>query len=159
MTFAIRPAVAEDAPSIHRLIVELATYERAPESVTSTVADIAAALFGAKPAAYCHVAEADREVVGIAVWFLNFSTWTGRHGIYLEDLYVTPDRRGSGIGKALLRTLATTCVERGYTRLEWAVLDWNTPSIEFYKSLGAVSMDEWDIFRLDGDALTGFDSC
>lgn len=158
MSFSIRPAVAADAAAIHELIVELAAYERAPEAVTSTSPDITAALFGESPAAFGHVAEVDGRVVGIAVWFLNFSTWTGRHGIYLEDLYVTPEQRGSGIGKALLKTLSCICVERGYTRLEWAVLDWNTPAIEFYESMGAHAMREWDIYRLDGDALAGFGS-
>jgi GNAT superfamily N-acetyltransferase len=102
------------------------------------------------------VAGADGEprVVGCAIWFLSFSTWTGRNGIWLEDLYVTPDQRGSGLGQALLATLAEICVERGYTRLEWMVLDWNEPSIGFYRSIGAESMDEWTRFRLDGDALS-----
>jgi GNAT superfamily N-acetyltransferase len=96
------------------------------------------------------------EVVGIALWFLNFSTWRGTHGIYLEDLYVQPQHRGAGLGKELLRTLAAVCVERGYSRLEWSVLDWNTPSIEFYKAAGAVPLDEWTVFRLTDDALTDF---
>ena len=153
MSFAIRAAVADDAAAIHQLIVELATYEREPESVTSTISDVTRSLFCDHPAVFGHVAEVDGEIVAIAIWFLNYSTWTGRHGVYLEDLFVRPEQRGSGIGKALLQTLATTCVERGYTRLEWAVLDWNTPSIEFYLALGAKRMEEWDIFRLDGSAL------
>ena len=112
------------------------------------------ALFG-------HVAVADDgahpgEVVGMALWFLNFSTWRGTHGIYLEDLYVSPRHRGAGLGKELLRTLAAVCVERGYSRLEWSVLDWNTPSIEFYRAAGAVPMDGWTVFRLTDDALTDF---
>jgi GNAT superfamily N-acetyltransferase len=102
------------------------------------------------------VAEVDGRVVGTALWFLNFSTWRGTHGIYLEDLYVQPQHRGAGLGKELLRTLAAVCVERGYSRLEWSVLDWNTPSIEFYKAAGAVPLDEWTVFRLTDDALTDF---
>ena len=105
------------------------------------------------PATFAHVAEVDGEVVGCAVWFLSFSTSTGTHGIWLEDLYVTPGRRGSGLGQELLRTLAEVCVERGYSRLEWSVLDWNAPSIGFYESIGAVAQDEWTRFRLDGGAL------
>ena len=158
MTYSIRPAVPADAEAIHGLIVELATYEREPDAVTSTVDDVTESVFGEQPAVYAFVAEVDNEVVGIAIWFLNYSTWTGKHGIYLEDLFVRPEHRGSGIGKALLQKLAATCIAQGYSRLEWAVLDWNTPSIEFYRSMGARSMDEWDIFRLDGEALATFGS-
>ncbi|MGY1886893.1 GNAT family N-acetyltransferase, partial [Blastococcus sp. SYSU DS0753] len=100
----------------------------------------------------------DGQVVGMALWFLNFSTWRGTHGIYLEDLYVQPRHRGTGLGKELLRTLAAVCVERGYSRLEWSVLDWNTPSIDFYRAAGAVPMDEWTVFRLTDDALASFAS-
>lgn len=112
------------------------------------------ALFGESISLYGHVVEVDGLVVGFAVWFRNFSTWRGRHGIYLEDLFVAPEHRGSGIGKALLAALAHECVTKGYPRLEWWVLDWNAPSIAFYRSLGAVAMDEWTVFRLTGDALT-----
>lgn len=112
------------------------------------------ALFGERVSLYGHVAEVDGNVVGFAVWFKNFSTWRGRHGIYLEDLFVAPEHRGSGIGKALLATLARECVTHGYPRLEWWVLNWNEPSIAFYRSLGAVAMDEWTVFRLTDQALS-----
>ncbi|MEY9213660.1 GNAT family N-acetyltransferase [Thermobifida halotolerans] len=154
----IRPARPEDVPVITRLVRDLAEYEREPEAATATEEDLATALFGAHPAVFAHVAEHTAEngstvVAGMALWFRNFSTWTGRHGIYLEDLYVRPEFRGLGYGRALLTELARVCVERGYTRLEWSVLDWNTPSIEFYRALGAVAMDEWTVYRLDGRAL------
>jgi GNAT superfamily N-acetyltransferase len=149
----IRPAQPDDVPEIHRLIRALAEYERSLDSVTATEEDLRRALFGAQPAVFAHVAEHEGTVVGFALWFLNFSTWTGQHGIHLEDLFVGKELRGSGYGKALLTELARLCVERGYQRLEWVVLDWNTPSIEFYKSLGAQPMEEWDTFRLSGPAL------
>ena len=137
---------------------ELAEYERAAEHCLLTGDQLRAALFGPAPALFGHVAEVaegdgQRAVVGCALWFLNFSTWRGVHGLYLEDLYVQPAHRGGGIGRALLARLAAVCVERGLARLEWAVLDWNTPSIGFYRTLGAVPMDEWTVFRLDGAAL------
>ncbi|HVS67520.1 MAG TPA: GNAT family N-acetyltransferase [Mycobacteriales bacterium] len=150
---AIRTARVDDVPVIVSLIRELADYEREPDAVEATESDIRAALFGETPAAFCHVAEHDGEVVGFALWFLNFSTWKGRHGIYLEDLFVRPAARGTGLGKALLTTLIDLARERGYGRVEWSVLDWNTPAIEFYNSLGARPMDEWTVWRLDGDAL------
>lgn len=112
-----------------------------------------AALFGEHVSLYAHVAEVDGDVVGFAVWFRNFSTWRGRHGIYLEDLFVAPEHRGSGLGKSLLAELARECETKGYARLEWWVLNWNEPSIAFYRSLGAVAMDEWTVFRLTGRAL------
>lgn len=154
----IRPALPSDVPEIHRLVCDLAEYERAREQVEATPEHLHEALFGPHAAAYAHVAEiaepgGGARVVGFALWFLNFSTWTGRHGIYLEDLYVRPEFRGGGHGRALLTELARICVERGYRRLEWSVLDWNEPSIGFYKSLGAVPMDEWTVYRLTGDAL------
>jgi GNAT superfamily N-acetyltransferase len=152
----IRPATVEDLPEILAMIRELAEYERALHEVRLTEEQLTGALFGDSPALFGHVAEADGEVVGIALWFLNFSTWRGTHGIYLEDLYVSPAHRGTGLGRELLRTLAAVCVERGYSRLEWSVLDWNTPSIEFYKAAGAVPLDEWTVFRLTDDALTDF---
>jgi GNAT superfamily N-acetyltransferase len=158
LTYSIRPAVPTDAEAIHTLIVELAIYEREPDAVTSTVDDVTESLFSERPAVFALIAEVDHEIVGIAIWFLNYSTWTGKHGVYLEDLFVRPEHRGSGIGKALLHKLAATCVAQGYTRLEWAVLDWNAPAIEFYRAMGAKPMDGWDIFRLDGDALTAFGS-
>ena len=164
MSFEIRPAVQADVPLMHQLIVDLAVYEKEPDAVLATPADLGAALFStsksatAAPALYAHVATVDGEVVGMAIWFLNYSTWLGSHGIYLEDLYVKPEHRGSGIGKALLKTLAGICIERGYTRFQWWVLDWNEPAIEFYKSHGAVAMDEWVVYRLSGEALEKFAS-
>ena len=152
----IRAAQPEDVPEIYRLIRALAEYERSLPSVTGTQDDLRKALFGAdgaQPAVFAHVAEDAGRVVGFALWFLNYSTWTGQHGIYLEDLYVDESMRGSGYGKALLTELARVCVERGYQRLEWSVLKWNEPSIGFYRSLGAVAMDEWDTYRLAGPAL------
>ena len=156
MTQRIRPAVVEDVPVVLRLIRELAEYEKALDEVETSEEQLRKALFpggGGDAAVFAHVAEVDGEVVGCALWFLSFSTWTGTHGIWLEDLYVTPAQRGSGLGQELLRTLADICVERGYHRLEWWVLDWNTPSIGFYESIGAVAQDEWTRFRLDGQAL------
>ncbi|MFJ7998792.1 GNAT family N-acetyltransferase [Streptomyces sp. NPDC096310] len=150
----IRTATPADVPVIHAMIRELAEYEKALHEVRTTEEQLHEALFGERPAAFAHLAEtADGEPVGFAFWFLNFSTWRGVHGIYLEDLYVRPDRRGGGHGKALLRELARICVERGYERLEWSVLDWNEPSIAFYRSLGALPQDEWTVFRLTDGAL------
>ncbi|MBA4084480.1 MAG: GNAT family N-acetyltransferase [Kytococcus sp.] len=154
----IRPATAADVPDILRLVHDLAEYEREPDAVEATEADFVAALFPAEgTSAACHVAVGgegeERRVVGIALWFLTFSTWTGKNGIHLEDLYVEPAHRGSGLGKALLLTLADECRARGYRRLEWTVLRWNTPSIEFYESLGASPQSEWETYRLDGDGL------
>jgi GNAT superfamily N-acetyltransferase len=152
----IRPATPEDLPAILSLVRELAAYEREPDAVTGTLETYRTCLFPdhGQPTAWAHVAEADGEVVGIAVWFLTFSTWTGRNGIWLEDLYVRPEHRGSGLGRALLAELARICVERGYPRLEWTVLDWNTPALEVYRHLGAAPMEEWTTHRLTGDALT-----
>lgn len=152
----IRPATPDDLQDVLALVVELATYERERDSVKATVDDLGAALFTADPHVWCHIAEIDGEVAGFAVWFLNYSTWEGRHGIYLEDLYVRPQYRGTGLGLELLRTLAAIAVDRGYRRFEWWVLDWNTPAIDFYKRVGAVPMDEWTVFRLTGDALSAF---
>jgi GNAT superfamily N-acetyltransferase len=150
----IRPAQRRDASDILRLVIDLAVYEKEPDAVKMTQADLEAALFSDDAKAFAHVAEVDGEVVGFALWYLTFSTWTGQHGIWLEDLYVSPGHRGSGLGKALLAELARICVDRGYTRLEWWVLDWNTPAIGFYDSLGAQAMDEWTVRRLDGAALS-----
>lgn len=136
-----------------QLVRELADYERAPDEAQMTEQQLHDALFAPEAALSAHVAEVAGEVVGFAVWFLNFSTWRGRHGIYLEDLYVRPEHRGAGLGRALLVELARHCRDKGYARLEWWVLDWNEPSIGFYRSLGAQSMDEWTVFRLTGDAL------
>ena len=145
-----------DVEDIHRLIYELAVYEKAPEEMVATIDQINTSLFNASPVAFCHVAEVDGKVVGIALWFLNYSTWLGKAGIYLEDLFVQPEYRGHGIGKGFMQTLAALCVERGYERFQWWVLDWNKPSIDFYQALGAVPMDEWTVFRLSGDALKKF---
>ncbi|WP_405672660.1 GNAT family N-acetyltransferase [Streptomyces canus] len=151
----IRPATPADIPAIHTLIRELAEYERALEEAKATEEQLHEALFGSHPAAYAHVATDDSTgaVIGYAIWFLNFSTWRGVHGIYLEDLYVRPTARGGGHGKALLTALARICVERGYQRLEWSVLNWNTPAIDFYKALGARPQDEWTVYRLTDEAL------
>jgi GNAT superfamily N-acetyltransferase len=153
---AVRAAREADVAQIHQLVIDLATYERAPDQVRSTPGQLREALFGPQPAAYALVAEADGAVVGFALYFRNFSTWEGVHGIYLEDLYVRPQMRGAGLGKDLLRTLAQIAVERGYARVEWSVLNWNEPSIKFYRSLGAGPQDEWTTYRLTGDALAAF---
>jgi GNAT superfamily N-acetyltransferase len=154
----IREAQPADVPAIVSLVRELAEYEREPDAAKATESDIAAALFGAAssdavssssgPAAFCHVAELDGEVVGFALWFLNFSTWVGRPGIHLEDLFVRPSARGTGLGKALLQNLIDIARERGYGRVEWSVLDWNTPAQEFYRSMGATPNDGWTTWRV-----------
>ncbi|MEU8681611.1 GNAT family N-acetyltransferase [Streptomyces sp. NPDC048611] len=149
----IREATPEDVPVILAMIGELAAYERAPEAAQATEPQLKEALFGPQPAAFALIAEEGGAPVGFALWFRNFSTWTGTHGVYLEDLYVRPEARGSGHGKALLAALAEICVARGYERFEWSVLDWNEPSIGFYRSIGAQPMDEWTVFRLTGKAL------
>ena len=136
------------------MIVELAVYEKEPNAVLATPQDLHRALFGDSSALYGHVAESDDgTIVGFALWFLNYSTWLGKHGIYLEDLFVRPEYRGRGYGKALLKHLAGICINKGYGRLQWWVLDWNTPAIDFYKSIGAEPMDEWTVFRVSGNAL------
>jgi GNAT superfamily N-acetyltransferase len=153
----VRPVRPDDVPAVVGLVRELADYEHAAHEVRLTEGQLHAALFGDSPALFGHVAlGAGGEVVGVALWFLNFSTWRGTHGVYLEDLYVQPAHRGSGLGRELLRTLAATCVERGYDRLEWSVLDWNEPSIAFYRAAGAVPLDGWTVFRLTDGALTSF---
>ena len=149
----IRPAAPADAPAIYQLIRDLAEYERSLPHVTGTPEHLREALFGPAPAVFAHVAEHEGQLAGFALWFLNFSTWECRHGIYLEDLYVRPELRGHGHGRQLLAALAALCVERGYGRLQWWVLDWNEPAIGFYRALGAVGMDEWTVFRLSGRAL------
>jgi GNAT superfamily N-acetyltransferase len=149
----VRPATPHDVPVILRFVRELADYEREPDAVVATEPMLVAALFGAQPAAEALLAEADGAAIGFALFFHNFSTWTGRRGIYLEDLYVTPQARGIGAGKALLRRLAHLAIERDCARIEWAVLDWNAPAIAFYDSVGAASMDEWTVRRVTGDAL------
>ncbi len=154
----IRDVEERDVEAVVALVHELAEYEHAAQHCHLTAAQLRAALFGPAPALFGHVAEVVRDdgsraVVGCALWFVNFSTWRGVHGIYLEDLYVQPAHRGAGLGRALLARLAGVCAERGLARLEWAVLDWNAPSIGFYRALGAVPMDDWTVFRLDGGAL------
>ncbi|MER7798220.1 GNAT family N-acetyltransferase [Microbacterium sp. NPDC096154] len=149
----LRRATPTDVPGIFALIRELAVYEREPDAVTGTPEMLSAVLFGDRPTVFAHVVESDGEVVGIAIWFLNYSTWTGLNGIYLEDLIVRESHRGRGYGLALMRALARECIEQGYGRFEWTVLDWNEPSIRFYRQLGAVGMDEWTVQRLDGPAL------
>ncbi|KAA5832865.1 GNAT family N-acetyltransferase [Saccharopolyspora hirsuta] len=152
----IRRATEADVPAMVELVHELALYEKAPEKCHLTEQQLRTALFGPDPALFGHVAEVDGAVVGLALWFLNFSTWEGVHGIYLEDLFVRPQQRGSGLGKALLQALAKECVDRGYARLEWQVLDWNEPAINFYKAAGAIPMDEWTVYRLTGEPLRAF---
>ncbi|WP_433242856.1 N-acetyltransferase family protein [Streptosporangium sp. CA-135522] len=149
----IRPATPDDVPAIIDMIRGLAEYEKALDKVETTAEQLHDALFGAEPAVFCHIATDGETVTGFALWFVSYSTWLGKHGIHLEDLFVHPDHRGSGYGKQLLVELARICVERGYGRFEWSVLDWNTPSIEFYRSLGAESLDEWVMYRLTGSAL------
>ena len=154
MSLRIVSARPEHGGLIYSLIRELAEYEKLLHEVEATEAGIAAALFGDNPRLFCEIAEWNGEAVGFTVWFLNFSTFSGRYGIYLEDLFVRPAFRGKGIGKALLAHLARKCVENDWSRLQWSVLDWNAPSIAFYKSLGAVLMDEWTVCRVNGPALT-----
>jgi GNAT superfamily N-acetyltransferase len=151
---SIRPATLADVDVVLQLVHELAAYERAPDAVEATAPMLHEALFGASPVASCHLAELDGEVVGFALWYVTFSTWKGLPGLWLEDLFVRPEARGSGLGRALLKTLAGVAVERGYARFEWWVLDWNTPAQGFYESLGAKPENEWTVWRVDGDALT-----
>ncbi len=151
--FEIRPARVEDVPLILELIRDLATYERAPKEVTATEEQLVAVLFGEKPVAEVLLAFEGKSPVGFAVFFYNFSTWLGRPGLYLEDLFVKPDKRGKGYGRALLVDLAKVARDRGCGRMEWAVLDWNEPAIKFYRSLGAKPMEEWTVFRLTHDGI------
>ncbi len=149
----VRPAAPGDAALIHRFIGELAEYEKLAHQAVATVKDIETALFGPAPRAYCDIAEQDGQPVGFALWFYNFSTFQGRAGLYLEDLYVRPEARGRGAGKALLAHLAKRCMAENLGRLDWAVLDWNAPSIAFYDSLGAEAKTDWITRRLSGEAL------
>ena len=151
--FEIRPAHVEDVPVILQLIRDLATYERAPNEVTATEEQLVVVLFGEQPAAEVLLAFEGQSPVGFAVFFYNFSTWLGRPGLYLEDLFVNPDKRGKGYGRALLVELAKVARERECGRMEWAVLDWNEPAIKFYRSLGAKPMEEWTVFRLTRDGI------
>jgi len=150
---SIRPATAADASLVMDFIRALAAYEKLAHEVDASVEDMRAALFAPQPRVFCDIASWDGVPAGFALWFYNFSTFRGRHGIYLEDLFVLPALRGKGIGKALLLGLAQRAVREGCARVEWSVLDWNKPAIDFYASLGAVPMDEWTVFRLTGDAL------
>jgi GNAT superfamily N-acetyltransferase len=150
----IRPAQVDDVPVVVSLVQELATYEREPDAVLATEEHVRAALFGPEPKVFCLVAEdVAGEVVGFAIWFYNYSTWLGVHGLYLEDLFVRPDARGGGYGRALLTELARIAVRNGCGRLEWAVLDWNEPAQGFYRKLGALPMDGWTTWRLTGEKL------
>ena len=151
--FKIRPACVEDVPIILQLIRDLATYERAPREVTATEEQLADVLFGERPAAEVLLAFEQESAIGFAVFFHNFSTWLGRPGLYLEDLFVKPKKRGKGYGRALLVELAKIARERGCGRMEWAVLNWNEPAIKFYRALGATPMDEWTVFRLTRDGI------
>ena len=157
-TLSIRPAIESDVATILQFVRDLADYEREPDAVLATEDMLGHALFGPDPAAEALIAESRGMPIGFALFFHNFSTWTGRRGVYLEDLYVTPASRGSGAGKALLVALAKLAIERGCARFEWSVLDWNDPAIGFYRSLGATPMDEWTVFRLDGEALASLAS-
>lgn len=149
----IRSATPTDVPAILQLIRDLAAYERQPDAVKATVEGLTATLFGAAPTAETIVAELDGAAVGMAVFFTNYSTWSGRNGLYLEDLYVRPEARGTGLGKALLARIAQIATGRGHARVDWSVLDWNTPAIDFYRAIGARPQDEWTVYRLDGEAL------
>jgi GNAT superfamily N-acetyltransferase len=153
VSLLIRPAIASDAALVLSLVRELAEYERLLHEVEATQEMIARAMFGERAKVFADIAEWQGEPAGLALWFYNFSTFRGCHGIYLEDLFVRPHLRGHGIGKALLQGLAARCLEEGLARLEWAVLDWNEPSIGFYRSLGAIAKDDWTVYRLSGSAL------
>jgi GNAT superfamily N-acetyltransferase len=151
----IRRADSNDVEVIGQLIRDLATYEKAAEMATATTAQLKESFFSDNPKVFCDLVETpEGEVAGLAVWFLNYSTWTGTHGIFLEDLFIKPDFRGRGYGTALLRHLAKECVALGYQRFDWSVLDWNTPSIDYYLAHGAEALSEWTGYRMSGDALT-----
>lgn len=157
MSTLIREATPQDIPQILELIRLLAEYEREPDAVEASEEGLRELFFGENPSVFAHVIDdpepGSERLAGMAIWFLNFSTWTGRHGIWLEDLYVREELRGNGYGVALMKHLAAICVERGYGRLEWTALDWNAPALGFYKALGAVRMEEWTTLRLAGQAL------
>jgi GNAT superfamily N-acetyltransferase len=156
MTLSIRPAVPNDAALIHAFITDLAIYEKAEHEVLASVADIEQSLFAEGSPAHALICSRDGVPIGYAVYFFSYSTWLGRQGLYLEDLYVTPEQRGSGAGKQLLRHLAQLACAKGCARLEWSVLDWNEPAIQFYQSLGAKPQDEWIRYRLAGEELRSF---
>ena len=149
----IRPAKREEVGEVLQLIQDLATYEKAPDQVEASEDDLLNTIFAKEPRVFCDLVEVDGQIAGMAIWFLNYSTWQAKHGIYLEDLYIKPEFRARGYGKALLKHLAQICDKEGYGRLQWWVLDWNSPAIEFYRSLGAEAMDEWTVYRTSGQAL------
>jgi len=149
----IRPAQRQEVGIVLQLIHDLAVYEKALNEVEATEKKLLETIFSSDPKVFCDLVEVDGEIAGMAIWFLNYSTWQGKHGIYLEDLFIKPEFRGRGYGKALLKHLAKICDEKGYGRFQWWVLDWNSPAIEFYRSLGAVAMDEWTVYRVSGQAL------
>lgn len=152
----IREVRPEDVPAVLEMVRELAVYEREPDAVRMTPEQLHGALFGPRPSVFAHVSDDGNRLLGFALWFLTFSTWEGTHGIHLEDLYVRPDARGAGHGTALLRALARHAADRGWARVEWSVLNWNEPSIGFYRGLGALPQDEWSVYRLTGEALREF---
>ena len=149
----IRSARRDEVGIVLQLIHDLALYEKAPHKVEATETELLETIFVENARVFCDVVDVDGEIVGMVIWFLNYSTWQGKHGIYLEDLFVKSNYRGHGYGKALLEHLAKICVEKGYGRFQWSVLDWNTPAIEFYRSLGAEAMDEWVVYVVSGNAL------
>ena len=149
----IRPAKREEVGDVLQLIQDLATYEKAPDQVEASRDDLLNTIFAKEPRVFCDLVEVDGQIAGMAIWFLNYSTWQAKHGIYLEDLYIKPEFRAKGYGKALLKHLAQICDREGYGRLQWWVLDWNSPAIEFYRSFGAEAMDEWTVYRTSGQAL------
>jgi GNAT superfamily N-acetyltransferase len=149
----IRPAKKEEVGEVLQLIQDLATYEKAPDQVEASRDDLLNTIFAKEPRVFCDLVEVDGQIAGMAIWFLNYSTWQAKHGIYLEDLYIKPEFRAKGYGKALLKHLAQICDREGYGRLQWWVLDWNSPAIEFYRSFGAEAMDEWTVYRTSGQAL------
>jgi len=149
----VRPTVDGDEAEILRMIVALATFEREPDAVKATEESLRALMFGDDPKVFAHIAEADGRAVGLALWFLNFSTWTGRHGLYLEDLFVDPEARRMGVARTLFAALAQEAARRGCARIDWAVLDWNKPAMDFYRALGAARSSGWQPWRLDGAAL------
>ncbi len=149
----IRPAKIQEVGEVLQLIQDLATYEKAPEQVEARQEDLLNTIFASDPRVFCDLVEVDGQIAGMAIWFLNYSTWQAKHGIYLEDLFIKPEYRGRGYGKALLKHLAKICDEKGSGRLQGWVLDWNSPAIEFYKSFGAEAMDEWTVYRTSGQAL------
>ena len=149
----IRPAKREEVGEVLQLIQDLATYEKAPDQVEASRDDLLNTIFAKEPKVFCDLVEVDGQIAGVAIWFLNYSTWQAKHGIYLEDLYIKPEFRAKGYGKALLKHLAQICDKQGYGRLQWWVLDWNSPAIEFYRSFGAEAMDEWTVYRTSGQAL------